>query len=397
MMMKGAQHNDEMRNHVLSQYLAFMAPDVDILVFFTEAERSWITDALLRQEEFDLEHRDQWGNWDFNFTKEDYKVPYVDDLVAHRMRERGVVRKSIWPGGKKFAFWLTHDLDLVSSADPVVLNRMQRKMARNTNDKSQTIIQGIHAAYNYLRSLMPYTQDPLWVYEKWIDLEKEFGFDSTFFVFSRPSDEQDMHVYDCDYVFNDRMKYRGKSCSVAAFIRQLSLEGVEVGLHGSYLSWNNSELLLDQKNKIESVLGKPILAARQHFLHYDVDKTPDALVKAGIKVDSTLGFNRSVGFRAGTSFPFSINAGLLAVPQIIMDGAFFNDNSLNYNEQLAKVEVKRIIDCIEEVGGCLTINFHPNYLLHSTYWNTYKFILNELKSRNAACMNAERLLALSQK
>ncbi|MBK7965258.1 MAG: polysaccharide deacetylase family protein [Bacteroidetes bacterium] len=397
MKMNGDKFDDEIKRNVLSKYFAWLAPGEDVLPLFSKEERNWIVDTLLRKEEFDLNHRDQWGNWDFNFTKEDYKVPYVDMFVTRRIKEKGVSRKSIWPNEKKFAFWLTHDLDVVSSADPKMLNRMQLKLAMNSEDKTQKLLQGIHASYNFLRKLKPYTQDPLWVYEKWVDLEKEFGFDSTFFVFSRPSNEKDVHVYDCDFVFDDRMKYRGRSCSVAEYILQLSKEGMEVGLHGSYLSWKNSDLLSEQKRNIEGVLGKPILAARQHFLHFDIDKTPEALVRAGIKLDSTMGFNRSVGFRAGTSFPFMISNGLMEVPQIIMDGALFNDNSLDYNEQLAQLEVERILDCVEEVGGCVTINFHPNYLLNSIYWNTYKFILNALKSRNAACMNAERFLAIVQK
>lgn len=394
---KGAEFNDEMKRNVLSHYFAWVAPGANAFALFSAEERDWISDSLLRKEEFDLSHRDQWGNWDFNFTTEDYKVPYVDELVTRRLIEKGVSRQSIWPNGKKFAFWLTHDLDVVSSADPKILNRMQKKVARNSGDKTQKVLQGIHASYNYVRKVKPYTQDPLWVYEKWVDLEKEFGFDSTFFVFSRPSNEKDVHVYDCDFVFDDRIKYRGGSCSVAEYIQVLSKEGMEVGLHGSYLSWNNSDLLIEQKRIIESILDKPIVAARQHFLHFDIDKTPEALVRAGIKVDSTLGFNRSVGFRAGTSFPFTIFNGLMEVPQIIMDGALFNDNSLDYNEQLAQLEIERVLDRVEKVGGCLTINFHPNYLLNPTYWNTYKFILNALKSRDAACMNAERFLAIDQK
>jgi peptidoglycan/xylan/chitin deacetylase (PgdA/CDA1 family) len=394
---KGAEFDDVLKRNVLSQYFAWIAPGADVFALFSEEERGWIADTLLRKEEFDLEHRDQWGNWDFNFTTADYRIPYVDDLVSQRIKEKGVSRKSVWPNEKKFAFWLTHDLDVVSSADPKMLNRMQRKVAKNSVDTTQKVLQGIHATYNFVRKVKPYSQDPLWVFEKWVDLEKEFGFDSTFFVFARPSNEREVHVYDCDFVFDDRMKYRGRSCSVAEFILELSKEGMEVGLHGSYLSWNNSDLLIEQKKKIENIIGKPIVAARQHFLHFDIDKTPETLVRAGIKVDSTLGFNRSVGFRAGTSFPFTIFNGLMEVPQIIMDVALFNNNSLDYNEQLAQLEIERVLDRVEAVGGCLTVNFHPNYLLNPTYWNTYKFILNALKSRDAACMNAERFLAVVQK
>ncbi|MBK9638578.1 MAG: polysaccharide deacetylase family protein [Bacteroidetes bacterium] len=390
--MKKFDLDEKKRHAVLSKYFSLISPSNNIFSLFSDEELSWIASSLLRKEEFELDHRDEWGNWDFNFTHENYKVPYVDELIVQRISESGLRKRNLWPNDKSFAFWLTHDLDVVSSEDPVVLNRLQNKLASNASGKNKRLIHKSFATYNKLRSWKSFDEDPLWAYERWIDLEKEAGFDSTFFVFSRPSLMKDLHQYDCDFIFEDRMKYRGKNCTVADFIEQLSMEGFEIGLHGSYLSWDNSTMLLDQKVSIEKIIKKLIVALRQHFLHFDIGKTPDALINAGIKVDSTLGFNRSVGFRAGTSFPYSLVDGLIEVPQIIMDGALFNHNSLNYNEKLAFLEVERILDKVEKVGGCITINFHPNYLLIPSYWNTYKFIIKELTSRNAACMNAERII-----
>ena len=63
-------------------------------------------------------------------------------------------------------------------------------------------------------------------------------------------------------------------------------------------------MIAEQKEDLEKALGETVVANRQHNLHFDAAVTPRILEKAGLKIDSTLGFNRDVGFRAGTSYPF---------------------------------------------------------------------------------------------
>jgi hypothetical protein len=66
-----------------------------------------------------------------------------------------------------------------------------------------------------------------------------------------------------------------------------------------------------------------------------------------------------------------------------MDGALFAPNALELNVDLAVKHSLKIMDQVENVGGCLTLNFHPEYIINDKYWNTYKIILQEAKRRGA--------------
>jgi hypothetical protein len=161
-------------------------------------------------------------------------------------------------------------------------------------------------------------------------------------------------------------------------------------LHPSYHSALVSGLMVRGKKQLETACGREVISVRQHYLHYDVRVTPRLQADADLKVDSSLGFNRSIGFRAGTSFPFCIwdhendcPLPILEVPQIIMDCSLFETGSLEYNEGLALDHSLEIMDRVAEVGGCLTLNWHHDYIHDDRLWRLYGLLLEEAARRRA--------------
>ena len=153
----------------------------------------------------------------------------------------------------------------------------------------------------------------------------------------------------------------------------------------------------EQKEDMEQHLCSSVVSTRQHYLHYDVRRTLKIHEEAGILVDSTQGYNRSVGFRAGTSFPYhgyicdeGRASSVLEVPMHVMDTSLFNNNALEYSADMALKHVISIMDSIEAIGGCLTLNWHPNYLNNPVWWSVYRDTLQEAKLRGAwGCSLAE--------
>ena len=242
----------------------------------------------------------------------------------------------------------------------------------------------------------PMGGDPLWHYEDWLKLEDRHGFRSTFFFF--PSRLGRPHYYDCRYRMGDVIRYDNRKMSVADMMCLFSESGWEVGVHGSYHSAVEKGLLADEREQIEQVIGRPVISTRQHYLHYECSRTPRLQAEAGLKVDSTHGFNRSIGFRAGTSFPYwcwDHDAGqalpLLEIPQHIMDGGLFATNSLEYSEDAAIRHCVELMDEVQSVNGCLTLSWHPNFLNDQTWWNVYKTLLEEAARRNAWGCSAGQL------
>lgn len=360
---------------------------------FTEEDLRFIEYHLSRQEEKDNTSRDQQGNWDFTYTDFDFSRPYLDEFVITRLKENYIARKNIWKNNKPFAIWLTHDLDLVSDQDPVQLNRKYKKLLPWSNSKIEKITATLYLYITWFRSFFKHKKDLLWHYEKWFYLEKHFQFTSTWFVFARPPLAQE-HLYDCSYIFNDTFVFMGERILVSDFIKYLHTHYYEVGLHGSYNSALNANLLKTQKNAVENETGAPVDTTRQHFLRFDINTTPAVQEESGFKTDSTLGFKRNVGFRAGTCYPFYINNAVLEIPMIIMDTSLFRSMNLNLDEAMARKKILDMFNKVERAGGCLTINFHPNNFIEPVWWRTYEFILEEAKKRNAHCTSAREMQLL---
>ncbi len=142
-----------------------------------------------------------------------------------------------------------------------------------------------------------------------------------------------------------------------------------------------------QKEQIEKVLDCEILSVRQHFLHFDNKITPSIQEAAGFKYDSTLGFNDNIGFRRGTSYAYPLynieNNKILPVlelPLIIQDGAMFNNRKgMRLDKGKALEYIQMIAKKIKEVGGILTLLWHPHLIVDEISWNTFQDALKILK------------------
>jgi peptidoglycan/xylan/chitin deacetylase (PgdA/CDA1 family) len=359
---------------------------------------------LSRTPEVETPARDQWGNWDFPFGDSnrsgDLYRPWLDRPLIELGRKLAAERPDVkpeprWPDGKKFAVCLTHDVDFITLEPD--FSRSMRSIShdlelafRAPRDRA-TVTAGLRgAAVSAFRiaSLKALRPRPERSYDEWLKLEDRHGFKSTFFFF--PESVSDTHVYDCRYAYDDPAVFDGRRMKVRDLMNEIARAGWDIGLHGSYHSALRSGLLAGQRQQVESVIGRPVTGTRQHWLHYDVRVTPRLQAEAGLTADSTQGFNRNVGFRAGTAFPypcwdFERDAALpvLEIPQHVMDGALFTANALEYDVDLAVRHCVQLLDQVESVGGCLTLSWHPNVIQYPNYWASYEAVLAEAARRGA--------------
>lgn len=126
-----------------------------------------------------------------------------------------------------------------------------------------------------------------------------------------------------------------------------NINGVTIGLHGSYPAAFQSNKLADEKQRLETVVGKPIQTIRQHFLRFDIHKTIENWAIAGLEHDYTLGFAEREGFRCGTCHPYPLYdhahdcpTNIIEHPLIVMDGTLIEYRKLSVEkayEQLHKL------------------------------------------------------------
>jgi peptidoglycan/xylan/chitin deacetylase (PgdA/CDA1 family) len=198
----------------------------------------------------------------------------------------------------------------------------------------------------------------------------------------------------------DRVVFDGQKCLVEEMIREIDRRGWEIGLHPSWESSTDLDEMKFQKERLETVVGHEIVSVRQHFLHYSIQHTPrihDSIQHtprihegAGLRFDSTLGFNDNVGFRFGTCHPWRLydlesdrRLSVVEVPLIVQDGALLRqDKGLRLDEDTALEYVLRMAGEVERVGGVLTLLWHADAIATPVWLRVYERALSSLRDRN---------------
>jgi hypothetical protein len=95
-----------------------------------------------------------------------------------------------------------------------------------------------------------------------------------------------------------------------AFYRRLVPDilgrGHRVGLHPSYESLRQPELLVQEKRRLEEFIGCGVSTGRQHFLRFEVPATWQDWEDAGMDWDSSLYYADMPGFRAGVCYAYPV-------------------------------------------------------------------------------------------
>lgn len=179
------------------------------------------------------------------------------------------------------------------------------------------------------------------------------------------------------YIFNPQ--YSLKEIKKSNIIQLMKEKNCQIGLHGSYESFNQYASYVAEKELLEDKVGD-VTWNRNHWLKFSVNSTFDILEKAGIKYDSTIGFNDQIGFRAGLCTPYypydfknqkAFN--VIEYPMNIMDSTLFN--YMKFNDEHALIECEIIKKLVKRFEGVLVLNWHNRMYSNEFRWNN---ILSEL-------------------
>lgn len=214
--------------------------------------------------------------------------------------------------------------------------------------------------------------------DRYIELEK--GLPSTFFVI--PYKDRAGKTADG---WAPALRAAGYGArDIAGAITKLIAAGCEVGLHGID-AWLDGSIGRQEMEEIRQLTGVSQIGVRMHWLYYD-RHSPLTLESAGADYDSTIGYNGTVGYRAGTTQAFKpLGANrLLELPLHVMDTALFYPSHLGLSAGDAKTLVRPILDNAIQFGGILTINWHDRSVAPERLWGErYHDLIQELESRRA--------------
>lgn len=159
----------------------------------------------------------------------------------------------------------------------------------------------------------------------------------------------------------------------------------DIGIHPSYASNSNRDLLGVEIKKLSSVLHADITASRQHFLKLSLPETYRNLIDNDITDDYSMGYAARPGFRAGICSPFrwydlesELETKLMVHPFAVMDGTLRDymhvdaANAMNY--------IRPLVDEVKSAGGTFISLWHNESLSDMKRWkgwvNVYKDLLS---------------------
>lgn len=258
-----------------------------------------------------------------------------------------------WKNDAPYALCLSHDVDRVKK------------------QWYHYCIYGLKSPVVQLRSLFSKIKgnEPYWNFQKLMELEESYGVKSTFFFLN------ESHK---DLSANFMGRYDIKSTALQEIIRKLDEKGFEIGLHGSYYSFNNEELLALEKKTLEDILGHTVISTRQHHLNFDDRKTWEIHNKIGLKYDSTMGY----ADRVGSEQAVRTECGVIEIPITLMDTVELTESV--YEECCS----------IADAGGIVMLNFHQCHFNEIEYPNNvriYKRFLSRAQENGAWITNVKEV------
>lgn len=189
------------------------------------------------------------------------------------------------------------------------------------------------------RVMLGLSNDPIDTYMSQLKIHKKYELNTIYFILF------------ADYGYND-MNISVNNRKFQVLIKSLA-DYCEVGIHISYSSIRDHELLKVELERLSRVLNKEITKARQHFLVLNMPMTYRNLVNLDISDDYSMGYVNLPGFRAGIcdSFNFydldmDVKTNLRIHPFAVLDVPVSIDNK-------TLEDFREIIEEVKKVRGTL--------------------------------------------
>lgn len=288
-----------------------------------------------------------------------------------------LIQKWFWPNNIDYAACLTHDIDVVTKwslgkIKDELVNKIWTPLIENSN-KWNVLKRFARVLLSILR-----LENRYWNFDYIIELERKFNFKSTFY-FSTVKDT------------NNGLEYDVTDNRIIKMMKNIIKRGWEIGLHGSYYSYNNLKILRAEKSKLENLINTLVIGTRQHILRFQTPLTWYIQQSTGLLYDCTYGYADHEGFRSGIAFPYypfdpekNTRLNILEIPLTVMDGTLSGYRQLK--SESAKSELFDLIHNIRTNNGIGCFLWHNKYfdnLDYPGYDQLYIDILQLLNKQNA--------------
>jgi hypothetical protein len=230
--------------------------------------------------------------------------------------------------------------------------------------RDKALLKSLKVPFNYSKSKFnPDKYDKFNTFDIIMRLNEKKNRTCIFFFIAKLSNERINGDYDIQHPRMLRL------------LNEIDARGHDIGLHGSYYSYNDPDILSREWHNLLRACEKagvkrlPV-SNRQHYLRWETSKTARILSELGLRYDYTLAFSDNIGFRAGTCFEFSLfdieTREQLAIkerPLVLMECSLFDSRYMNKSITESLELGLKLRAVIEKYNGTFNILWHNNRLL----------------------------------
>lgn len=218
--------------------------------------------------------------------------------------------------------------------------------------------------------------DPANTFTWLMDLSERYGLTSAFyFICGRTNPSMDAD-------------YEPEWSAIRQLLREIRGRGHEVGLHPSFETYQQPELIVAEAQRLRAVCAEEgirqvIWGGRMHYLRWSHPLTMLAWEKAGMTYDSTLGYADLPGFRCGTCHEYPAfdpvegrQLNLRIRPLIAMEVTVMSPTYMGLGQSAKALEqFAALIRACRSVGGCFTLLWHNSNLSRGSERALYEQVL----------------------
>lgn len=265
-----------------------------------------------------------------------------------------------------FACCLTHDVDRPFKTYQSLFNAVVNQ------NPSQLV------------DLLPH-RNPYWTFEEILEIETDLDVRSSWYFLDEQSlladrpfrewvDTSAWRLYAGRYSLDDER--------IQTLVRKLDDGGWEVGLHGSYESYQNQELLAREKARLESILGHEVEGIRQHYMNLDRPETWERQRALGLEYDTSVGSAESMGFEEGYRPLRPFDDEFVVFPLTIMDTAV-PDPAEDWERAWGQCE--SLLKEARDNEAVMTVLWHPRYFStdHPGHAELYRALIERAQELGA--------------
>lgn len=288
--------------------------------------------------------------------------PIVDEYAELFWNMLQVLEPALRRKENKFQLYMTHDVDKLGKwRETNIIKEILRSILKRSEQSPAAVWRSYIGARKNIR------RDPFYTFPWIMETLREYPQAKKIFYFLSGGNTEYEGYYDI--------------AETGELLKYLRENKAEIGLHGSYLTYRDTELLRGELNKLAEFSGILIKETRQHYLRFSLPDTWRCQEAAGLQIDSSSMYADKEGFRCGTGATFPVfdvlqrrKLNLWERPLLYMDQRDYECGGYKGKKQNGP-EVLALIRACQKYKTDCTVLFHNNVLETEAYKQKYLEVL----------------------